>query len=179
VSLPASLTGIGNNPFAGCSSLTTITVAAANSAYRAEGGKLLSKDGRTLIGWPTASATVTLTGITSVDDWAFYGCTGLSTLSLPEATSIGERAFGYTGAQELSITLGATAPNLGVEMFYGVTSKTVTVTVPSGASGYGSTPTDTTTTTWGNGFRGGGWDGSAMIDSSTVNSYIDLRITPY
>jgi hypothetical protein len=65
-------------------------------------------------------------------------------------------------------------------MFDGVTSsKTVTVRGPSGATGYGSAPTDTTTPNWGNAFRGMGWDGSDVIDSGAVNGNITLAFTTY
>jgi hypothetical protein len=76
----------------------------------------------------------------------------------------------------LAVTLGATVPTLGTYMFSSVSAtKTVTVKVPSGATGYGSSPTDTTTDNWGNGFRGKGWDGS-NYGSGTVNSNISLTI---
>ncbi|MDR3172632.1 MAG: leucine-rich repeat protein, partial [Treponema sp.] len=184
VSLPASLTDIGANPFPGCTALANITVAAANPAYKAEGGKLLSKDGKTLIGWPTASGAVTLNEITSVGAYAFFACTSLTAISLPAATNIGDYAFGLctslstislpqaasigdyafyrcsslatvnlpaiesigraafndTGTTALALTLGPTVPILGDQMFWGVSSKAVTVQVPSGSSGYGSAP---------------------------------------
>jgi hypothetical protein len=77
--------------------------------------------------------------------------------------------------------LGNTAPTLGTVMFAGVTGKTVTVKVPSGATDYGTIPgnytgTDTTSN-WGNGFRGGGWNGSAIMNSSMINGNISLSIT--
>jgi hypothetical protein len=60
-------------------------------------------------------------------------------------------------------------------MFAGVTvAKTVTVRVPSGATGYGVSPTDTTVN-WGNGFRGMGWDGSSYL-TPYINSDISLTI---
>jgi hypothetical protein len=206
VSLPASLTSIGDNPFYGCTSLTTITVAAENPSYKAENGKLLSKNGMTLIGYPAASGVVTLEGITSIGGSAFEGCTALHTVSLPAATSIGGSAFegctalhtvslpaattidGYafssTRTADLTVTLGAAAPALGINMFgSGSTAKTVTVRVPSGATGYGTVPATYSGTgtaiNWGNGFRGGGWTGSAMTDSVYINSGITLTVTAY
>jgi hypothetical protein len=63
-------------------------------------------------------------------------------------------------------------------MFYQVSAaKTVTVKVPSGATGYGSTPGNTAEVCWGNGFRGGGWNGSTFISSELVRGNIDLAIT--
>jgi hypothetical protein len=68
-------------------------------------------------------------------------------------------------------------------MFYNVRSaKTVTVKVPAGATGYGTIPatysgTDTTEN-WGNGFRGGGWDGTVFVSggASYINNYITLEV---
>jgi hypothetical protein len=181
VSLPASLTSVGN-PFAGCIKLDSIAVAAGNPAYKhsADGKMILSKDGKTLIAYPSASGTVTLDGITSVGgDLAFYKCTALTTLNLPAAASIGTRAFAWTGTAALTLTLGSTPPTLGTNMFNGVDSaKNVTVKVPSGATGYGTPGTYTgadAADNWGNAFRGKGWDGSGCL-TGTLNSNISLTI---
>jgi hypothetical protein len=197
VSLPASLLSIGSQPFISCVNLRSITVDPGNPNYKAEDGKLLTKDGTTLIAYPSASGSITLNGIITIANGAFNGCTGLTEVSLPEAvsignnafynckealttvnlpvaTSIGSQAFRSTGPQ--AITLGATAPTVGTNTFNSVNAaKTVTVKVPSGAAGYGSSPTDTTTNNWGNAFRGMGWDG-ASYGSGTVNSNISLTI---
>jgi hypothetical protein len=66
-------------------------------------------------------------------------------------------------------------------MFDGITAaQTVTVKVPSGATGYGTIPAtysgSNSTANWGNGFRGGGWTGSAFVNSSYINSNITLKI---
>jgi hypothetical protein len=99
-------------------------------------------------------------------------------VEFPTAQTIGDYAFSSTGNQTLAVTLGPTAPTLGRNMFSGVSAaKTVTVTVPSGATGYGSTPGNTADVCWGNGFRGGGWTGSAFVDGDTVNGNVNLTIT--
>jgi hypothetical protein len=229
ISLPASFSTIGN-PFGGCTALTNITVAAANTtlSHSADHRMLLNKAGGTLYAYPSASGPVTLGGITAVDsgafwgctgltsvsfpnagsigDNAFYGCTSLSTVNLPAAASVGDNAFngctslttvnlqsatsiggamlsvfGSTGTGALTLTLGSPAPTLTREMFSGVTTfKSVTVKVPSGAAGYGAIPDSytggDTTPNWGNGFRGGGWNGSVMTNSSDINSNITLRV---
>jgi hypothetical protein len=127
VSLPVSLITFTGNPFAGCTNLTGITVEYGNSNYKAENGMLLTHDGTTLIAYPTASGTVTLgSSITSIGDYAFYGCievtgvtldattdigasafyecTGLTTVNASEVMDIGELAFGYcTGLTTINI----------------------------------------------------------------------------
>jgi hypothetical protein len=128
--------------------------------------------------------TVNLPAAVTIGEHAFYYCDKLQTLNLPVATEIGNKAFQSTGGTPLTITLGSQAPTLGIQMFYDLEwNKSVTVRVPSGATGYGplsATYTDTDATeNWGNGFRGMGWDGSAFIssDTSDINStYITLTI---
>jgi hypothetical protein len=98
VSLPASLTTISGSAFSGCTNLTSITVDSANTAFSARDGMLLNKAGTTLIAYPSATGSVTLT-VTSIDGYAFYG-TALTSVSLPAATSIGYAAFQSCSALE-------------------------------------------------------------------------------
>jgi hypothetical protein len=75
-----------------------------------------------------------------------------------------------------TVTLGSKAPRLGIALFHDSTfAQTVTVKVPSDATGYGSSPSDTTTDNWGNAFRGKGWDGTNYL-GGTVNANIELTI---
>jgi hypothetical protein len=65
-------------------------------------------------------------------------------------------------------------------MFGDVTTpKTITVKVPSGATGYGTIPGpytgSDTANNWGNAFRGKGWDGTSYLNGG-VNEYITLYI---
>jgi hypothetical protein len=129
----------------------------------------------------TALESVTGNNITTINQTVFRDCAALRTVSFPNVSDIGADNFSNTGAATLTVTLGNTAPTLGTDMFNNVTApKTVTVKVPFGATGYGTVPgTYTgadTTPNWGNGFRGGGWNGSALTSSSTVNSNITLTI---
>jgi hypothetical protein len=98
-------------------------------------------------------------------------------VSLPAAASIGKYAFAACESLN-TVRLGSAAPTLETDMFYGNTlvDQPLTVKVPSGADGYGATPVNTTDANWGNGFRGGGWDGSALSDSRKVNRLIKLTI---
>jgi hypothetical protein len=168
VNLPASLTTIGVHSFTGCTSLTAINVDSKNLVYKGQDGMLLNKAGTTLIAYPAAAGSVAdaLSGITTVDNYAFYECTALETVtlsaaqtigdqvfyectaletvSLPAATSIGNYVFANTRGKALTVALGATVPTLGTDMFlYSLagTAKTVTVTVPSGGGWSGKTGT--------------------------------------
>jgi hypothetical protein len=116
IDLPATMTTIERNPFAGCTKLTTIRVAAGNPNYKSENGKLLNKAGNTLIAYPTVAATVTLSSpITTIGPGAFFYCTSLETVSLPAATTIGEMAFGACVSLETLSLPNATT--IGEEAF--------------------------------------------------------------
>jgi hypothetical protein len=184
VNLPASLTVTGSNPFSGCVNLTTITVDSNNPQFTARDGMLLDKAGTTLIAYPTASGTVTLSDITSIGEVAFEGCENLSSVSFPEVTSIGDGAFngcttltsvsfpkvtsiggyafGSTGGTALTITMGNTPPMVESSMFSFVNvSKPVTVKVPAAAvSGYDSA--------WRDAFKGKGSDGSGDVNTDII-----------
>jgi hypothetical protein len=165
VSLPAAMS-IGNQVFSGCAALTTVSLPAAMSiGYSAFFGC-------------AALTTVSLPKVTDIGEAAFMACNALITVSLPVAMSIGNQAFAGCAALTTA-SLGRTAPTLGSGMFYGISAaKTVTVKVPSGATDYGTIPATYTgsTANWGNGFRGGGWNGSAFVESRDINSNITLNI---
>jgi hypothetical protein len=111
----------------------------------------------------------------SIGEYAFGQCTSLASVSLPAATSIGGYAFSMLNSLT-SVSLGSMAPIVGTSLFDNNNSaRTVTVTVPSGATGYGSAPTDSTTENWGNAFRGKGWDGTNYL-TGTVKTNITLQI---
>ena len=134
----------------------------------------------------------------TIEAGAFYACASLSELNIPAVNAIGDIAFWYSGDTALTITMGMNAPTLGVRMFYNDNSKTVTIKIPMGATGYSpdsssfdGTPVtisgDNTDASWANGFRGGGWDGATWVyseingygicgGSSDINQYITLNI---
>jgi hypothetical protein len=190
VSLPAATT-IGGYAFSDCSILETVDLPAAktigNQAFvNCTSLETVSLDAATGIGYRaftrcTSLEAVSLPAAKTIGSEAFSYCAALETVSLPEADEIGNRAFSFTGSTALTVTLGSTAPVLGIAIFDGViAAKTVTVRVPSGAAAWtgktGSFTTDTATGHWGNAFRGKGWDGTLYLDG-TVNSNITLTVT--
>ena len=93
VTIPASVTSIGTSVFYGCSKLEEFVVADDNPAYKSVSGLLLTKDGKTLVEGVNGDVVIP-DGVTSIGDYAFSGCSGLTSVTIPESvTSIGERAF--------------------------------------------------------------------------------------
>src|SRR5574344_836451 len=140
VSIPTIVTSIGTRVFQGCSGLTTITVDASNATYRSTGGDgnecnaILSKDGKTLF---AGCKTTTIPGsVTSIENYAFYGCSGLTSVSIPSGvTSIGDQTFfGCSGLTSVSIPSGVTS--IGSSAFSGCSGLT-SVSIPSGVTSIG------------------------------------------
>jgi hypothetical protein len=130
IALPASLINIDGNPFVGCTTLDAFTVAENNPNYKHSGDQamLLSKDGKTLISYPTATGAVTLSGITTIGNYAFDGCTGLTSVDLSAATTIGQYAF-YQ-CIDLETVILSSATSIGGAAFSSCTAlETVTLTV--------------------------------------------------
>jgi hypothetical protein len=93
VTIPRSVTTIGNEAFIGCTGLTSIRVDAANTQYSSGNGALFDKNKTALVSYPggkTGGYTIP-NSVTTVGDWAFSGCTGLTSVTIPNSvTSIGE-----------------------------------------------------------------------------------------
>ncbi|MCL2705360.1 MAG: leucine-rich repeat domain-containing protein [Spirochaetaceae bacterium] len=119
---------------------------------------------------------LTLPAAKTININAFYDAPALTRVILPKAESIGTYAFQECEAL-INITLGPAAPTLGTDIFtvVGPPVRSVIVSIPSGATGYGLSPVDTITQNWGNAFRGMGWDGTSYLTGS-VNPNINLII---
>lgn len=113
--IPDSVTNIGNYAFSGCTSLTEIVIpdsVTSISSYAFSGCRSLTsitipfvgstKDGTSSTRFeyifggniPSSLKTVVITGGTSIGSYAFFDCTNLTTIVLPEGlTSIGNSAF--------------------------------------------------------------------------------------
>jgi len=111
ITVSASVTSIKVWAFEGCRSLTAINVDASNSKFSSENGVLYDKNKTTLIFYPqgkTGSSFDIPNGVTSIQSAAFYGSTGLTSVTIPNSvTSIG--AYAFSGCISLaSITIPIT-----------------------------------------------------------------------
>ena len=84
VSIGNSVTTIENGAFSACISLEGIVVSEENPVYSSLDGVLYNKDKTELLKWPDKKLSVTIPeSVTSIGDWAFYYCSGLTSITLP------------------------------------------------------------------------------------------------
>ena len=127
---------------------------------------------------------VNLPAATYIGDFAFQQCTSLATVNLPAVESIGFGVFAQIGPTGLTVTLGATPPILGRNIFLNIEEfKYVNVKVPMASLNvYSDGYTDSTNyvNNWGNAFRGKGWsEGTTLSGSGQVNIYVRLTFVGY
>jgi hypothetical protein len=96
-------------------------------------------------GAPSVIGPLTIANtVTSIDNYAFYSCTGLSgSLTIPNSvTSIGSNAFyncsGFTG----SLTIGSSVASIGTSAFQLCTGFTGDLTIPNSVTSIGSSAFD-------------------------------------
>ena len=90
------MTSINNGAFSRCSGLTSITVDAQNPVYHSAGNCIIETESKTLIAGYQNSAIPDDGSVISIGFGAFYGCSGLTSITIPDSvTSIGEWAFAY------------------------------------------------------------------------------------
>jgi len=107
INIPDSVNNINRYVFYECRGLTAITVDANNPHYASEGGILYNNTKTALILAPRAmSGTVNIhASVISIGDLAFYGCTGLTSVTIPTSvTVVTDSAFGeWTAAQTIYV----------------------------------------------------------------------------
>jgi len=165
ITIPDCVTSIGSSAFSGCTGLTSVYYTGdvagwcgiefgsvnANPLYYAHNLyindefviDLVIPDGVTSIGGSafygcTGLTSVTIgNGVTSIGNFAFRGCTGLTFITIPDGvTSIGNSAFsGCTGLT--SVTIGNGVTSIGSDAFSGCTGLT-SVTIGNGVTSIGN-----------------------------------------
>ena len=120
VTIPNSVTSIGSGAFKGCSDLTSVTINSTDIV-----GKKYASDSniKTIFG-PQVTNYIIGDNVTSIGDYAFSGCTNLTSIEIPNGvTGIGDYAF-YDCPSLMSIELPNSVASIGNYAFSGCTSLT-------------------------------------------------------
>ena len=97
ITIPSTLTGIGEQSFTSCSALESIEVDKSNSTYSSEKGVLFSKDKTSLYVYPSNKLDETYTipnSVAYVYSFAFFVNKNITNITIPEnVEAIGKAAF--------------------------------------------------------------------------------------
>jgi hypothetical protein len=159
ISIPDSVTSIGETAFANCTSLTSVRI--PNSIASIGGGAFRWCTNLTNITIPNSVITIAvvafngcdnLTSVTipesviTIGDWAFSGCSSLTSVTIPKSvTSIGRGAFELS-ANLTTMSFEGNAPNLCDGIFVG--SPQVSVYYLPGTTGWIATYSGRPTALW-------------------------------
>ncbi len=94
IAIPSSVTSIGDYAFSYCYDLESITVESGNTIYHSAGNSIIETASKTLVLGCKNSVIPTDGSVTSIGSGAFYGCSSLISITIPNTvTSIGSSAF--------------------------------------------------------------------------------------
>jgi len=107
LTIPSSVTSIGHDAFADCTSLTSVTIPSSVTSI-----------GEYAFGHCTSLTSLIIpSSITSIDNGVFYNCTSLTSVTIPNSvTSIGSLAF-YDCTSLTSVTIPGSVTNIGYYAF--------------------------------------------------------------
>ena len=140
IAIPNSVTNIAGGAFAGCYTLTAITVDPSNSFYSSLTGVLFDKNQITLVTCPTglSGAYSIPNGVTSIGYAAFFA-SALTNVTIPNSvTSIGGWAF--DGSSMGTITIPDSVISIGTAAFQ--QCDLTTITIPSSVTSVASAAFD-------------------------------------
>ena len=136
VTIPNSVTSIESDAFSGCSGLTSIIVKKGNTKYdsRNDCDAIIETQSNILIAG--CKKTVIPNSVTSIGNYAFEDCSGLTSITIPNSvTSI--EAWAFKGCKGItSITIPNSVTSIGDDAFYGCSSLT-SITIPNSVTSIG------------------------------------------
>ena len=137
ITIPNSVTSIWEYAFHHCSGLESIIVQEGNSKYHCDGNCLIDTANKILILGCKNSVIPSDGSVTSIGRYAFSGCSGLTSIEIPDTvTSIGYSAFsGCSGLT--SITIPNSVTSIGDYEFFNCTGLT-SITIPDSVTSIGS-----------------------------------------
>ena len=133
LTIPYSVTSIGTNPFTSCNGLNQIVVDSGNTVYdsRENCNAIIKTSTNELV--TGCKNTVVPNSVTSIGDYAFHYCFGLTSIAIPNSvTSIGDYAFSYCSSLVSITVLAETPPSMSAHTFFYV-DKSTPVYVPNGS----------------------------------------------
>ena len=126
VTIPNSVTSIGERAFSYCAGLTSVTI--GNSVTNIGDYAFYECSGLT-------SVTIG-NSVTNIGDYAFYGCSGLTSVTIPNSvTSIGRYAFEYCSGLT-SVTIPNSVTSIGKWAFSNCKGLT-SITIPNSVTNIG------------------------------------------
>ena len=128
VTIPYNVTNIGSGVFDRCNNMTSIIVEDGNSVYHSANNCLIETKNKALIAGCKTSVIPDDGRVTSIGDWAFRNCSGLTSVTIPDSvTSIGKSAFrGCSGLTSVTVPDSVTSiGNCGFSDCDGLSSVTI------------------------------------------------------
>ena len=133
ITIPDGVTSIGDYAFSDCSGIESITVSSDNAKYHSNGNCLIETKSKTLILGCKNSIIPTDGSVTSIGSYAFYNCSGLTSVTISDSvTSIDNSAF-YSCSGLTSITIPDSVTSIGYYAFSGCSGLT-SITIPDGVT---------------------------------------------
>ena len=135
ITIPSSVTRIGKSAFFGCNSLESLTLPFIDTYLGYYFGATTYEDNSHYV--PESLKTIIILGGTTIPEYAFYGCSSLTSITIPNsATSIGERAF-YNCSTLTTIIIPNSVTSIGNSAFYNCSSLE-SITIPSSVTNIGN-----------------------------------------
>ena len=127
VTIPGSVTFIGDRAFAFCVRVENMVVQADNAVYHSAGNCIIETESKTLIAGTANSVIPDDGSVTAIDKYAFYGCSFLKSVIIPDAvTFIGSSAFSYCrGVVNMAVQTGNTVYHSAGNCIIETASKTL------------------------------------------------------